>query len=285
MGVNADMKAIKASKKLITAILSFVLSLVLCVGVCLAWYSANRKVGAGSPSVGLVEGDIISFTVNAYYLDTATGGYKKADTGNVAFEGGFETGAEHVDADTFGLLEDDDFMRPYGVIGSPFATAVLFEIEYELRTSKTSYRIFASCPANSALDVEDTDEDDIYTSGLSNAVGYYGVNVSESEDTYSKAGEAVDRFVQDNAKNNVVVLEKEIVPEKANNERGNHVGKIYVIMDYIPENFIYLSSLIISKGGTLNSGLMLTGDLSISISSYDKNDPDIPDVPEPDENI
>ncbi len=278
------MKAIKASKKLITAIASFVLSLVLCVGVCLAWYSANIKVGANNPSVGLIEGDIVSFTVNAYYLDTAEGGYQKANTGNVVIEGGFETGAEHVDADTLGLLEDDDFMRPYGGIGNTFATAVLFEIEYELRTSETSYRIFASCPASSKLDVEDSDEDDIFTSGLSNAVGYYGATVNG--ETYSKSGDTADRFVQiDNTKSNVVVLEKDIVPKTANKENGNHVGKVYVIMDYLPENFIYLSSLIIRSGGTLTSGLMLTGDLSINIASYDPQASDIPDVPESEDNM
>lgn len=281
-GVNADMKAIKASKKLISAIISFVLSLVLCVGVCLAWYSANNRVGAGSPNVGLIEGDIISFTVNAYYLDTAAGGYTKAATGNVANEGGLPTGAENVDANELGLLEDDDFMRPYGGLGNTFATAVLFEIEYELRTGETPYRIFASCPTSSALDVEDSDQDDTFTSGLSNAVGYYIAN--KNGEIYSRAGNTANKFIKtdDNTKSYVVVLKNDIVPTTVDNERGNHVGKVYVIMDYMPENFIYLSSLIIRSGGTLTSGLMLTGDLSINIASYDPDDPDIPVVPDPD---
>lgn len=283
-GGKRRMKAIKASKKLISAIISFVLSLVLCVGVCLAWYSANNKVGAGNPSVGLVEGDIISFTVKAYYLDSVTGGYKKAPTGNVVGTGGFLTGAENVDKNSNGSLEDDDKMRPYGGIGNTFATAVLFEIEYELRTSQTSYKIFASCPTSSKLDVEDSDQDDTYTSGLSNAVGYYGVN--ESGGTYSKSGDTATRFVQiDNTKTNVVVLKKDIVPSEVNNDKGNHTGKVYVIMDYLPENFIYLSSLIIRSGGTLTSGLELTGDLSINITSGDLDVPDIPDVPDPDETV
>ena len=37
----------KASKNLIRAIAALVASSVLCVGVCLAWFSANKKVDAG----------------------------------------------------------------------------------------------------------------------------------------------------------------------------------------------------------------------------------------------
>jgi len=268
------MKAKKACKKLVSAIIGFVLSLALCLGVVIAWFSANDKVGAENSKVGIHKGDVVRFEVIAHYLDNATGGYEKAASGNVAGEGGLTTGAESVDANTLGVLEDGDFMRPYGGIGNTFATAVLFEIEYEIVPSDKHYRIYSSCPLDNYLTVEALDgTKQNFKSALSNAVGYYEAEVDGT--VYSKAaGEAKSFVKSDNSKRSYVPIKNDIVPTSVS---GNYVGKAYAIMDYIPERFVYLSSLMIQGGGALTSGLSFFGDLLINIEAYDPDNPKIPD--------
>lgn len=279
------MKAVKASKRLIMSIVAFLVSVILCVGAVLAWFVMNDKVDADSASVNVVNGDIVDFTVTVYYLDDATGGYNKADSGNVKDLFG-ET--YNVDYGSDGkLTSDKDSMRPYGGLGNNFATAVLYEIQYEIRVnSNNTYRIYASCPEKSTLSVTPLDDNgDTFSSALSNVVAYY--NAEANGDLYSKTSNRASSFVQStNDKDYVLRLQGGIVPSAANNAAGNFKGTSYFIMDYLPDNFIYLSSEMIKEGGSLNSGLELFGDLTIHIETYDPvTDPDPipPDPTEPEE--
>lgn len=279
------MKAVKASKRLIMSIVAFLTSVILCVGAVLAWFVMNDKVDADSASVNVVNGDIVDFTVTVYYLNDATGGYNKAATGNVEDLFG-ET--YNVDYGSDGkLTSDKDSMRPYGGLGNNFATAVLYEIHYEIRVnSANTYRIYASCPEKSTLSVTPLDDNgDTFSSALSNVVAYY--NAEASGNLYSKTSNRASSFVQStNDKDYVLRLQGGIVPSAANNAAGNFEGASYFIMDYLPDNFIYLSSEMIKEGGSLNSGLELFGDLTIHIETYDPvTDPDPipPDPTEPEE--
>lgn len=275
------MKAIKASKKLITSLISFALSLVLCVGVCLAWFAVNNKVGSDGSKLGVRNSDIVRFEVTVHYLNGVTGGYRQASNGNV-------TGTGTVDINGDGDLVSEDRMRPYGGLGNTFATAVLFEIDYEIVQSSKNYRIYASCPAESGLTVEPLDDEKTnFESALSNTVGFYGVKVSGEggNAVFSKSSNKADTFIDnDNGKQNIIMLKEKIVPSTVDEETGNYVGKTYVIMDYMPESFIYLSSLMIGAGGSLQSKLSMTGDLTVNIEVYDPENPDTPVGPEnPDE--
>ena len=268
------MKALKASKKLITSIICFALSLVLCVGVCLAWFAVNKKVESDGAKVGVRNSDIVKFKVTVHYLNGATGGYRQASTGNV-------TGAGNVDINGDGVLVSEDSMRPYGGLAT-FTTAVLFEIDYEIVTSDKHYRIYASCPEDNAFTVEPLDEEKKnFESALSNTVGFYDVKVSNDGEVFSKSGNQAEAFIKNNNdKRNVIMLKENIVPSTADEETGNYVGKTYVIMDYMPESFIYLSSLMIGAGGSLQSKLSLPGDLTVNIEVYDPDNPDTPVGPE-----
>lgn len=267
------MKALKASKKLITSVICFALSLVLCVGVCLAWFAVNKKVESDGAKVGVRNSDIVRFNVTVHYLNGVTGGYGLASTGNVA-------GAGNVDINGDGVLVSEDSMRPYGGLVT-FTTAVLFEIDYEIVTSDKNYRIYASCPEDNAFTVEPLDEEkNNFESALSNTVGFY-LNVGVDGEVFSKADKSAETFIKDdNGKRNVIMLKEKIVPSAADAETGNYVGKTYVIMDYMPESFIYLSSLMIGAGGSLQSKLSMAGDLTVNIEVYDPENPDNPAIPD-----
>ncbi len=287
------MKVLKASKKLITAIVSFVLSLVLCIGVCLAWFSANKKVGAKNQNIGLENGDIIKFEVTVYYLDYETDAKgenidnsflivdDEVNGGNVTDR--FNTRYEVDNGKDCLLTSKLDKMRPYGSTGT-FATAVLIKVYYELVVSGSSYRIYVACPngEDSAFDIT-TEGEGNFSSALSNAVGYYKAN--ENGEKYSKVKESEDAFVESaDKKKNYVMFKDDIIPAESGPS-----GTFYYIMDYVPDNFMYLSSKMVEKGGNLNSKLDFDGDLSFILETYDPDDPDDPiggttkpDNPEPD---
>ena len=72
----------KASKNLIRAIAALVASSVLCVGVCLAWFSANKKVDAGGFNSYAKGVNIAKFQITAYQLEAVEGNdteYKKGE--------------------------------------------------------------------------------------------------------------------------------------------------------------------------------------------------------------
>lgn len=281
------MKAVKASKRLIMSIVAFLASVILCVGAVLAWFVMNDKANADSASVGAGNGDIVRFEVTVYYLDNATGGYVTVEDKGGNVKDAFGETYDVDDGNDGYLTSNKDSMRPYGGFGNNFATAVLYKINYEIRVNPSfTYRIYASCPKESKLAVEKIDsEGKNFSSALSNVVAYY--DAQKSGTLYSKTSNRASSFVQsNNDKDFVLQLQRGIVPDKETNENGNFEGTSYFIMDYLPDNFIYISSLMISQGGSLNSGLQLFGDLTISMESYDPNndtDPDPTDPDEPDE--
>lgn len=59
------MSRLKATKRLISAISALVASLILCIGVCLAWFASNGKTDANGLNSEIRSTNIDSFTVTA----------------------------------------------------------------------------------------------------------------------------------------------------------------------------------------------------------------------------
>ena len=277
------MKALRASKKLIISIVCFAVSVVFCLGLCLAWFAINDKVGGEGSKVSAIGSDIVRFDVNVYYLDSSGTGFVKADTGNVK---GLLQDYNVDDGEDGKLTSDKDEMRPYGALGAKFATAVLFEIEYEIIVSSKTYRIFASNTSETFGVKKNENKEDSFDSALSNVIGYYNATLNNS--LYSKVNANADAltFVDENYnKNSFITLKKNITPNTADGKTGHYVGEALFIMDYIDDPFLYLSSLMIQEGGSLNSRLLFDGDLTISMETYDPNnetDPVPPEITDPD---
>lgn len=291
-----------SSKKLITAIVGLVLSFATCVATCVAWFFTNERVNSNGIHASVNTDDVIRFDVNVYYLDNKLSedgkntflGYNKSTyqgkTGNVSSnlyvkeEGGSEYQYPVDDKSDGELTSDNDAMRPYGVLGGKFATAVLIEIDLEIRPNDNYYRIYAS-NSTDALEVEEpSGAEDIYTSMLSNVVGFdkaegNGFDGKKDSGLFNKTIAIGNFYDSDNNKILTKVLQNNIHPSAQNGETENYVAKLYFIMDYIDESFPRLSSKMLEAGGTLNSRLRFLGDITISLETYDPDNETAPKAP------
>lgn len=263
--------ALRASKKLIAAIAALLASVILCIGVCLAWYATAREVDGSGMGQQLNADGIEQFDINVYYLDADGSAFKKATTGNVTDEFGQPV---EVDFNDQGVLEDDetDAMRPY-ILADRYATAILFEINYILKTTDSSYRIFVKCADDSDLQVEGNG--DVFTSPLSNSVFLANAtanNVGSANENFTYRQADVQPFVRSSEnydKYYKIVCADNIRPVE--NDPSSYSDTLYVIMDYDPALFSYLSSRMLEAGGTLNSRLKFDGDITIGIETYNES--------------
>lgn len=269
----------RASKRLIHAIIALVASVILCIGACLAWFAMNNEVCGNGLQTQVKSGDIVSFEVEAYYLDfngSNTQNYIKAETGNVdALDKVFDNNAENKGTlgklDTFEDSKNDE-MRPYDP-SKAYASAVLFKVEYEIEDgSSKTFRIFAECDEDSLLNVERVGETTNFTSGLSNTVTFVSATQYGTAPNYT--------YTQTDGANPTAFVGGVGLREKSfhlnlkggiadTEAEGNYKGTDYFIMDYEKERFAYISSLLLKNGGGLNSSLTLTGDIALGIEEYD----------------
>ncbi|MGN0824214.1 MAG: Ig-like domain-containing protein [Candidatus Coproplasma sp.] len=263
----------KASKRLISAIIALIASVLLCIGVCLAWFAVNNDVRGDGLQTQIKSNEVVGFSVTAYFLDysesaktySIVNGNKdiiKDASGNVIT----------VDYNGDTIINSDgsnkDVMRPFSLSGE-YTTAVLFKIDYEiLGSSENNFRIFAQCPDTSRITVEEVGDTDNFTSNLSNTVKF--VQAQASDDAYG-ALTGKQTFVNELYEKSFHIslfdgINKDSLGSK--NGSGNYEDTKYVIMDYDKDRFTYISSLLLESGGGLNSGLTLLGDITLGIEEY-----------------
>ena len=265
----------KASKRLISAILALIASVLLCIGVCLAWFAVNNDVRGDGLQTQINSNEVVGFNVTAYFLDYSSlnktysivNGNKdiiKDANGNVIT----------VDYNSDTIINSDgnnkDVMRPFSLSGE-YTTAVLFKIDYEiLGSSENNFRIFAQCPDTSRIKVTPVDgSPNNFTSSLSNTVKF--VQVQKSGDDYG-ALTGKQTFVNELYEKTFHIslfdgINADSLDGKKNGS-GNYADTKYVIMDYERDRFTYISSLLLESGGGLNSGLTLLGDITLGIEEY-----------------
>ena len=266
----------KASKRLISAILALIASVLLCIGVCLAWFAVNNDVRGDGLQTQIKSNEVVGFNVTAYFLDYSSlnktysivNGNKdiiKDANGNVIT----------VDYNSDTIINSDgnnkDVMRPFSLSGE-YTTAVLFKIDYEiLGSSENNFRIFAQCPDTSRIKVTPVDgSPNNFTSSLSNTVKF--VQAQKSGDDYG-ALTGKQTFVNELYEKSFHIslcegINAASLGDGKKNGSGNYVDTKYVIMDYERDRFTYISSLLLESGGGLNSGLTLLGDITLGIEEY-----------------
>lgn len=268
--------------KLIFSVFCLAAALVLAVFTVYAWFFIPEDVKAGGIGSSITSGDVIKFDVTVYYLDnkfaeddenTFLGYNKSTYQGN---SGNVSTALTQylVDDGEDGILDTDaDEMRPYGADGK-FATAVLIEIDFEIRLNANYYRIYASNTSATIEVIEPSDDENVFTSYLSNVVGFnkaVGTDFGDRDDSglFNKT-EAIGNFYDvDNNKILTKVLQNNIRPSVQKGETENYSDKLYFIMDYIDEPFSQLSAKMLEEGGSLNSKLNFLGDINIGMEVYD----------------
>lgn len=239
------MSKLKATKRLITAIAALVASVVLCIGVCLAWFSAIDRVSGGGMSESLKQQNIESFTVTAYTLEELN------DDGGAAYKKGDKVTGDPVS------------MKDYGSLNG--TTALLLEISYKFReVSNRNYGIFADCNRERVLEQNGTDENQTinFKSNLSDAVTIYRA-VVDAEGKVSLTENGALEFTDDSG--GEIIKDRVVLNGSAITDADTDIHTIYAVIDYNELHITTLYARALNEGGTLNSQMVFNGDITFYI--------------------
>lgn len=226
------MKVLKASKRLVTAIIGFVLSLVLCIGVCLAWFAINGEVDANGLNSGMRGINITQFSVTAYTLKD-----RKTANGVTTFTLGEEAT----------VVDDAVKMENYGNLFGR-ETALLLEFSYDFdKALGSNYGIFAEFTKTIEDEngvVENPESNGNFLSDLSAATAFYGASLAAGTGgatvVTQSAGLTADESERVNLNNSA-----------ATDEHAGTVEKFYCIIDYDQQKISDLYLRVTFLGGSI----------------------------------
>ena len=243
------MKALKASKRLLKAVIALAASVILCGGVCLAWFAVNDRVGAGGSNATSKEINIKDFEIKAYELKTPsyTGGVPTYTVGNEV------TGPNVV-------------MSAYGGLIST-TTALLLEFSYTFNEDLgKDYAIFAYCRDTHGEITSKTGSSGLVLDcALSSVVSFYNIAGTQPAAKPSTVTLAAEKNGQDIADTDgsIITIQEGIKDTGAD---GTKTIKFYCIIDYV-ENKIYSQyyKALSIEGTTLNTPMDFANDISFYI--------------------
>lgn len=158
----------KATKRLLKALIALIASVVLCIGVCLAWFVTNGKVDANNFSSSIKSSNIKEFTIEAFALtdkQTRITGGQTVTTYKV----GESAGKSSVSMSKFGGLEGNSI------------TALLLKFTFTFgETLNRNYEIYADCESMRGEIVEGDTVDGIMhlECALSSVIDFYDVSAT-----------------------------------------------------------------------------------------------------------
>lgn len=218
----------KVTKRLIKAICALVASVVLCVGVCLAWFANNDDVEASGLNNGIRSINITKFEVEAFNLtDRQTQTIEGQSV--TSYKVGATAGNNKVE------------MAEYGGLVGNSTTALLLKFTYSFEnTLDKNYAIYADCKnARGAIGHNMDENGEVIGGGilrlncaLSSVVGFYGIgetSVSASSTVTQKA--EMEEEEVSGTFGNLITL-KDAISDSVKS------GVFYCIIDYV-ENKIY----------------------------------------------
>lgn len=232
------MKVVKVTKRLIGAIGALIVSVVLCIGVCLAWFASNDDVNGNGLSSSVHDEDISEFVVSAYSLT------KNAD------------GTYAIGAKSSGSLVE---MAAYGggLIGSETTTALLLHITYVTKNPNKTFRVQANCNKEYSLTPKE-DENDTFQCYLSDAVEIFkdvtvtksGTEVAGGTLEINAAGE---KFAKEETVNGEKVTNKYDIPIAEDLKSDSGSGEVFCVIDYSEDNITALYAIAAENGGGISS--------------------------------
>lgn len=213
------MKALKASKTLLKAIIALSASVIMCGGVCLAWFAVNGKVDATDSRTEIRDINIKEFDVKAYRL-TLNG----TTDGSPNYTVGEEALSENVKMFDYGGLVNDD------------TTALLLEFTYTFYEDMgKTYAIYADCNATRGAITGDTVDGEMRLNcALSSVINFYDIAGSQpaaKPATVSQSTAKTAEAVEDTDGSVITIL-------NGIKDDGTTPLKFYCIVDYV-ENKIY----------------------------------------------
>lgn len=232
----------KASVRLVKALIALVVSLVLCIGVCLAWFAFNDDVDANGLNPQIKSVNIKTFTVTAYSLKD-----KRVSSGTTTYKV-----VAPVTPDDSGVK-----MEAYGNLWGR-ETALLLEFKYTFSENLgKNYAIYAELAKTigEVIENETTGTDFDYVCDLSSATEFYGATVAGGE---ASEGASVTRnaALTANADNEHVI-----------NLNGGNASEtddeftFYCIIDYDADNMDSLYMKVCELGGSIWSKMLFKDDI------------------------
>ncbi len=211
----------KVTKRLIKAVCALVASVVLCIGVCLAWFASNGEVGANGLDESIKSINITKFEIEAYKL---------TDMKTQTVDGESVTTFKVGDA----VNGDDVKMAEYGGLYSS-TTALLLKFTYSFEeTLDKNYAIYANCKNTRGEVIDGGKVDGVLhvKCALSSVVSFYDIGEGESSEsvTVTQKGEKASEEVPA-TKGNIITLSGGISDDELS-------GTFYCIIDYV-EDKIY----------------------------------------------
>lgn len=237
----------KDSKRLLKAVAALVASVVLCLGVCLAWFSANRKVDANNANTAIRDINIKSFEVKAYRLTRASG------AGNaVAYNVGTEAVSTSIKMSDYG-----------GLVGNS-STALLLEFSYVFNEALgKNYAIYAHCD-NTRGDVTGKTVGDALrlNCSLSSVINFYDIAETQTGAKPSAVTQSTQKSeeVIPDTKGSLITIKNAISDAGAD---GTQTVKFYCLIDYVESKVYtqYYKALSI-EGTTLSTPMDFDNDIS-----------------------
>ena len=210
----------KATKRLVKALIALAASIVLCIGVCLAWFASNADVNANGLNDRIKGINITEFKIEAYeltYVDSEIVDGKSVTTYTVGDPTGATTGVK---------------MAEYGGLGT---TALLLKFTYSFEdTLNKNYSIYADCRKTRGEIVvsEKTDATGgmLLECALSSVVSFYDIGEVTVGATVTQTDEKEEKEVP-NTDGSLITLSDGITDD-------NLSGTFYCIIDYV-EDKIY----------------------------------------------
>lgn len=209
----------KATKRLVKALTALVSSVILCIGVCFAWFATNSKTDASGMNSTIKSSNIIKFVIEAYKLTN-----KSTQT----------TGEHTVTSYTVGeKLEGNQIeMAEYGGLVNNSVTALLLKFTYTFDEElNKNYGIYADCKnTRGEIGSEGEGAEMVLNCALSSVIDFYDIGEAEIGTTVTQTTEKHGTAVPDT--DGTLIPLKDGITDSAKN------GTFYCIIDY-NENEIF----------------------------------------------
>lgn len=239
----------KATKRLVKALIALAASIVLCIGVCLAWFASNSSVEANDLNEGIKSTNIIQFDIEAYRLtnkDTQTSGGTSVTT--------FTVGDKKEGSPVK--------MEEYGGLFGNSDTAILLKFTYTFDDDKLNknYAIYADCKDMRKEVGSNSKTGELRLEcALSSVINFYGMSgEGTTNSTVTQQTEITGEEVPD--------TDSTLITLKGGISDSEKSGTFYCIVDYVEDKIFsqYYRALTID-GTTLSTPMDFLADIEFYI--------------------
>lgn len=211
----------KATKRLVKALMALVASIILCIGVCLAWFATNGKVEANDMNSNIKSTNIIQFDIEAYELTDKKTHTSDGNSVTTFIVGNKKDGASIV-------------MAEYGGLVNASVTALLLKFTYKFDDNlNKNYAVYADCESTrGAITSTGTGADLVLKCALSSVIDFYDVSATGEIEVGTTVTQLTGKQGENAGESGTLIALKDGITDSVKS------GSFYCIIDYT-ENKIF----------------------------------------------